>query len=246
MLSSLRAEFRKVLSIRSTYAIIFFGFVMVMVFAFWGEGIKFSGPTTNPLQLQNEINNAVGALSLFVAIIAVLLVTHEYRYNTIMYTLTASNSRTKTLLAKFITVSFFALALTVLYATLSPLAAALGMHIKGIHLVHQVFYFKDLWWKVLLYGWGYTMYGFILAVIIRNQIGAIVSLFLTQATIEPLLSFVLKSSQQYLPFYAINKLLSIQIDGPPVSYTKPAIIVGIYVGVGLVVSWILFIKRDAN
>ena len=90
------------------------------------------------------------------------------------------------------------------------------------------------------------MYGFILAVIIRNQIGAIATLFLTQATVEPLLSFVLKSSQQYLPFYAINKLLSIQIDGPPVSYVKPAVITLTYIGVGLFVSWILFLKRDAN
>lgn len=246
MMSAIRGEFRKIFSIRSTYLFILFGIAMTLLFAFYGEGLKYKGPTDNPLQLQNEIINAVNALSLFVALIGVLLVTHEYRYNTIMYTLTTSNSRTKTLFAKLIAVTCVTLLLTLFYATLSPLLAALGLQISGTHLVHQVFYFRDIWWRVLLYGWGYTMYGLILAVTIRNQIGAIVALFLTQATVEPLIGLVFKSAQEYMPFFAINKLLSIQVDGPPVSYAKPATTVAVYIVVGWILSWILFVKRDAN
>jgi ABC-type transport system involved in multi-copper enzyme maturation permease subunit len=246
MINALRAELRKVLTVRSTYLIAFLCFGLVMLFAFYGEGIRFSGQTNNPYYLQNEIINAVNALALFIALIGVLLITHEYRYNTIMYTLTASNSRTKSLLAKVAVVSCYALVLTVLFGALSPLMTALGLQIKGVHLVHQVFNFHDIWWRVLLYGWGYAMYGFILAITIRNQIGSIVPLFLIQATVEPLLGIVLKDNVQYLPFNAINKLLSIQIDGPHMSYTKPAITVGLYIAVGLIISWLLFIRRDAN
>jgi hypothetical protein len=42
----------------------------------------------SPTALSGDITFVISGMSVFVALIAILLLTHEYRYNTIMYTLT--------------------------------------------------------------------------------------------------------------------------------------------------------------
>src|SRR3954467_14136812 len=101
MVASIKAEFRKLWTVRSTYVLFLVAFALVAIFAFYAEGIKASPATVQDAgKLAGEVTNAVVTVSLLGALAGVLLMTHEYRYNTIMYTLTSSNSRSKTLLAK--------------------------------------------------------------------------------------------------------------------------------------------------
>src|SRR5690606_34804173 len=137
---------------------------------------------------------AVGAVSLVLALIGVLMITHEYRFNTIMHTLSASNSRAKTFAAKVIIAVSVSIVLTLFFAVLSPLAARLGLAIGGHDLVPQTFYFQDIWWRSLLYGAGYMLSGLLLGLLFRSQVGAIVTLLLAQATIEPLLALLPQSN----------------------------------------------------
>jgi ABC-2 type transport system permease protein len=251
MIASIKSEFRKVLSIRSTYILIIICLVLMGLFAFYGQGIRyadgFKGPGLPPVPpdyLQRAVADAVNALALFIALIGVLLMTHEYRYNTVMYTLTASNSRTKTLLSKVFVISAVSIALTLIMGTLSPLVTALGLHIRGAELGTQVFYFKDLLWHVLLYGWGFAMAGLLLAVLIRNQIGAIVALLLIPTTVEPLLSFVLgEKNSHYLPFLSLGAVIN---HNPTMSEARGAVVFLAYLVIGWAVGWILFVRRDAN
>lgn len=250
MKSALRAEFRKLLTVRSTYFVTGLVIAFVIFIAFYVVGWR-SSPSDlhNTMNLANDVTNALG-VTVFGAIVAILLMTHEYRYNTIMYTLTSSNSRNKVLLAKFITVSVYALFLATVIAILSPLMGYLGIHAHGYKLVHQTLDIGNLAWRSLFYGWGYAMAGLLLALLTRNQVASLVALFVIPDLAEQLLSILLKHNTVYLPFSSLNQVISNRPDRPEISSNlspaKAAGVFCIYLAVGWFVSWLLFNKRDAN
>lgn len=244
MHAALKSELRKLLTVRSTYAIILICVLLTGVFAFWANGIRAVPESlTSPLLLQNQIAGAVGAVSLVLALIGVLMITHEYRFNTIMYTLSASNSRAKTFAAKIIIAVSVSIVLTLFFAVLSPLSTRLGLAIGGHDIVPQTFYFQDIWWRSLLYGAGYMLSGLLLGLLFRSQVGAIVTLLLAQATIEPLLGMLLKDNSIYLPFSALNSVLS---ESAQISSVKALVVFLAYMVVGWAVAFLLFLRRDAN
>lgn len=249
MMPVLKAEFRKLLSVRSTYIITILLIAFVIFIGFYVEGWRLtsSDGLLSPTQLSSDVYGAL-SLSVFGAIVAILLATHEYRYNTIMYTLTNSNSRSKVLLSKFIVISCYAVVLTAIIAILSPLATALGVQAHGHALVPQVLHYKDLIWRSLFYGWSYGVAGLLLAILLRNQIGAIVALFVLPSAIEPLIGQLLNRNVVYLPFTAQAQVIgqSSPVHGYSISPGKGALVFGIYLLVGWLVAWYLFLKRDAN
>jgi ABC-2 type transport system permease protein len=260
MIAGIRAEFRKLFTVRSTYILISLALIYMLFYDFYIVGIKagnnhsFISPNSS-LYLITEVSRAasIAAPVLFGSIISVLLMAHEYRYNTIMYTLTASNSRNKTLLAKLIAITGFAVIFSISIEVLAPLMALSGLHIHHAILPHQIFYYRALFWRVLFFGWAYSMIGLLLALLFRNVIASVVALFVIPVTIEPLLGLLLNSNQQqYLPFTALtavlnNGLLRVGRSGAgQLSAEHSASVVLIYVVVGLAIGWILFLRRDAN
>lgn len=254
MMTSLKSELRKLFTVRATYALSGFVFAMVIFFAFYIEGFRVTPEAlADPGRLASETISAITVVAGLFAFVGLLLMTHEYRYNTIMYTLTASKSRTRTLLAKIIVVSFYALLMSVIVGVASPVLTYFGVQLKGHEFVHQVIPVGDLLWRTLFYGWGYSMIALILATIIRSQVGAIVTVFLAPITLEPLLSLLLKSNTVYLPFSALSQVIASsnpdQQNGFNVGHLSPskgALVFGIYLIIGWIVAWILFLKRDAN
>lgn len=251
MIPALKAEFRKLLTVRSTYVITAIVTAIVIFVAFYLEGWLLKGPTLNdPNQLSGDVTGALN-VTVFGAIVAILLMTHEYRYNTVIYTLTSSNSRNKILLAKFVTVSVYALVLAAFIGLLSPLMSYLGVHAHGHTLVPQTLHYADLAWRSLFYGWGYAMAGLLLAVLTRNQVASIMSLFLIPDLAEQLLGFLLfKHNAVYMPFHALVQVINGPSQGDPTSSNlSPAKAAGVYcmyLVVGWIVAWILFVRRDAN
>ncbi|MFA5004460.1 MAG: ABC transporter permease [Candidatus Saccharimonadales bacterium] len=246
MIVALKAEFRKLLTVRSTYVAVGLATEFVIFYAFYVVGWRLTGPELHdPNQLTNDVIGALNSLPmLFGSIIAILLMTHEYRYNTIMYTLTSSNSRTKVLLAKFLAVTGFAILFTVFIGVLSPVMAYLGVYAHGHTLVPQTIHFGDLFWRGLYYGWAYISLALLLAALIRNQLGAIVALFAVPP-IEQLLGLVLKDNAGYLPFMLLNSVISDPVRGS-LTHAHAAIIFSCYLVVGWLIAWMLFLKRDAN
>jgi ABC-2 type transport system permease protein len=249
MIPALKAEFRKVFTIRSTYVILAFVLVLLAFFAFFISGWK-SDPSQlhNPGSLTGDITGAVQTVSTFWALIAILLITHEYRYNLIAYTLTASNNRNKVLAAKFILCSLIGIVFTLLVGVLSPLLSVLGAHAHGLHFAPQTIHHSKLFWECLFYGWGYTVAGLLFGTLIRNQIGAIVTLFIAPDTVEAILSLLLKHNTIYLPFTALSYVLGQPIHtyaGVTMSAPKAALVFSCYLVVGWVTAWILFLRRDA-
>lgn len=243
MMSAIRAEFRKLFTVRSTYALAALSGLIVIFYAGFIEGWKAGDTVHNPFKLASEVTGAVGAVSIFAAIVAILLMAHEYRYNTIMFTLTFSNSRSKVLIAKIIAVSVFAIGFTTLVAVLSPLCTWAGLSMHGLHLAPQTLFYKDLIWRSLFFGWSYAMLGLLVITLVRNQIGAIVGLFIAPATIEPLLGLLMKEKSVYLPFSAHQAVLDAT---PRLSYSHATMVFMAYLIIGWLVAWFLFLRRDAN
>lgn len=258
MTASIKAEIRKLLTIRSTYILSGLALAYMIFYNFYVVGFKFgrSGSSIaslhNPHWLMTEVTRAGSVIApiLFASIIAVLLMAHEYRYNTIMYTLTSSNSRNKTLAAKVLAITGFSIIFSILVALISIGLAKIGLHLHHVTTGPQVFYYKEFLTRIIFVGWAYGMVGLLLAVLFRNLVASVVSLLLLPATIEPLVALMLNANQQqYLPFTALTGVLNNGLEkiGPNlISAGRSAVVVLIYVIVAWTIGWIMFNKRDAN
>lgn len=247
MFASLKSEFRKLITVRSTYVIFGLATLLVVFFAFYAEGLRVTpSALANPQLLASEAKQAVLTVGMLGALVGVLLVTHEYRYNTIMYTLTASNSRTKALLAKLLVVSGFAVVFSLFMGVLSPVLTLAGIHAKGLTLVPQHIPFGSLLWEVLFLGWGYAMFAFIFAAVVRVQVGAVSTMFLVPAMAEPLLGLLLKKDAVYLPYNALQSIVQPNGDLTHISAARAVLVVLAYLVTGWLISWQLFLHRDAS
>ncbi len=254
MKDTLKSEFRKLLTVRSTYVITGIALLMVMFFGFYIEGLRSNQATlANPDRLAGGVTDAISATAGLLSFVGLLLFTHEYRHNTITYTLAASRSRTRVLLAKIIVVSVFVLLMSLIVSVLSPALMYLGTQIKGLELAPQTLPVWDLLWRSLFYGWANSMVALLLAGLIRNQVGAIAALFLIPGPVEMLFGLLLKHNMVYLPFTALQQVISSgQHNGEqfmelrPLSPEGDAAVFCIYLAVGWLVAWFLFLRRDAN
>jgi ABC-2 type transport system permease protein len=249
MIAYFKSELRKLYTVRSTYVILLFSFVLMLIFAFWIEGIKAGNPgkaVTDSHKLASIFLDAITNLAFWGGIVGILSVTHEYRYNTIMYTLTSSRSRSQTLLAKVAAISLFALFFAVFVSVFAVALMYIGLAIKGVSLSHQVLS-PDIIWRVLFVSWGYSMLGALLAVIIRHQVGAIAAFFVMPVFLEQLLGLLLKDNRIYLPFNALSQVT--QPQGMELhkvlSHGRAALVFGIYLAIAWIVAWYLFLRRDA-
>jgi ABC-2 type transport system permease protein len=249
MIASLKAELRKIWTVRSTYIILLFSIVLMGFFAFWTEGIKAgdSGKAvTDPYKLATLIRDAVSNLAFFGGLAGILSMANEYRYNTIMYTLAASRSRSQTLLAKVVAITIFSVLFTLFVPLFATMLMYLGLGIKGLSLTHQIIP-GDLIWRVLFVGWSYGMLGLLLAALIRQQVGAIAAYFVLPGIVEQLIGLLLKDNKIYLPFAALQQVTTTEgIHSLHfLSHAKAAAVFSIYLIVGWAVAWILFLRRDA-
>lgn len=249
MFAAVKSEIRKILTVRSTYAILIITFVLLGLFCFYATGWR-----ATPVQLLNDklledtIQQAIISTGLLGSLVGLLLVTNEYRYNTIMYTLTASNNRTKSLFAKLIAVASFSLVFTLFVAIVAPILVIVGISAHGASLSPQTLHLSPLFWQVLFVGAAYSLYAFIIAMIIRIQVGAISAVFLFPAMVEPLLGLAMKKDAIYLPYNSLQAVLinSHTTGLKELSYGAAAGIATTYIVIGIIATWILFQRRDAQ
>jgi ABC-type transport system involved in multi-copper enzyme maturation permease subunit len=248
MKAALKSEIRKLLSVRSTYIITGLALLILGFVSFWVGGYKFSGPVTSHFSSGN-IFDVAPALSVFTVIAAILLMGHEYRYNLIVYTLTASNSRSKVLLAKIITTILYTTAMVLVVVSLTIALQILGLHLAGHSLPHQEINISDIFLRLFVYCVGFSLAGLLFATLIRNLIFAIVFMFIVPNTVEALLTLLLKEKAIYLPFSALSQVIGTANNNGPLktghlSPLKGGVVFGIYLLVGWAVTWYLFVRRD--
>ncbi len=262
MIAALKSEMRKLLTVRSTYGWVLVAYAFLIFIALYGEGYKGAAAAISgqydKLALAGSISTHSNLLSIFGAIVALLLMTHEFRYNTIMYTITASKSRSTVLLSKITTIFIF-IALYVLVGDAIGFGSIIyGFHLAGQSLQHQDISLLTYYGKSLFFCEGWAMAALLLATVLRNQVAALVVLLVVPNSAEGLLSLVLKNHSVYMPFMALSQVIQPPVIAGAVakhpetaaagvlSPLKGALVFGLYLVVGWIVGWILFLRRDAN
>lgn len=256
MKTQLTSEIRKLLTVRSTFIMTALGLIIVIVMAFWVEGYKgLTGSAASNFgahALEEIIKNAAISGGGFGVIVAILFMAHEYRYNTIMYTLTASNSRHKVLAAKILVMLGYGILLTVISVLVGIAFYYFGLSLRDVVLPAQSVDWLYVGGRVLFYNIAQIMLGLIFATLTRSITAAIAIVFLAPATVEPLLGLLLKEKAAYLPYASLERVIS-AFGGEQAQIVKgtmsvgTAILVGcIYLVIGFTITWILFTRRDAN
>ncbi len=250
MLPALKSEFRKLFTVRSTYIMIALSMALIALYCFFFEGYK--GNTGSPAStlgdtaLQEIVSNGAGISVLFASIVSILFMAHEYRYNTIMYTLTANVRRGRVLLAKVLAIVLF----SIVYGLIA-VAVALGCYMFGLSLRDATLPPQDIdalaeLGKVVFYYMGYALVGLLLAMLTRSVVMAVGTLLIFPITIEPLLSLVLRDNAKYLPFTALDSTVGATVMPNVLSPGNAIAVTCVYLAGGLFITWLLFVRRDAN
>ncbi|HJQ08307.1 MAG TPA: ABC transporter permease [Candidatus Saccharimonadales bacterium] len=251
MMAAVRAEFRKLFTVRSTYITSILALLFIIFMAFYIEGFKgISGSAaaraTETALSEIVVNTSLSAIIL--SLIAMLFMTHEYRYNTVVYTLTAANNRLKVLAAKAVVIVLYAAAFALLCAGIGIAAYLAGLGLRGTTLAGQEFNVLYVFGKLLFYCVAYTLLGLLVATLIRNIAATIAVMFITPSAIEPLLSLLLKDKAGYLPFSALERVILSRGEPMPgdISVATAIVVTLIYLVIGWTIAGLLFRWRDAN
>lgn len=250
MIPALKAEFRKLLTVRSTYIMALIIALLTVLVNLYFEGYRgVTGSAASnlaPNALQEIIINQAGTAAVFIAIISILLMAHEYRYNTINYTLTITASRTKAFVAKSIAAATFGTVFGLAMVGFAIVCYYIGLSIRGASLPAQDLVIATTIAKLVLYFGIYALVGLLLASVIKNLVGAIAFFFIVPVTVEGLLSQVLKENTAYLPFTMFDSILGAGFITSKLSIARIITFSLLYIAIAWLVSWQLFLRRDAN
>ena len=247
MINSLKAEFRKLLTVRSTYIIMIISFLLsAVLIGFWIYGYKnVEHADISNGALSSAILAAVSTVGVFLSFVVILLVGHEYRYNTITYSLTSVNQRAKLFFAKYVALLAFAFAFTAFVAVSLWAMFYVGLSVAHVTPLAQHIDAWSVLWRSVVTIVGDISFAFIIVMILRSLIGAIAVVLLLPTTIESLLSLLLKDNTKYLPYTALGSLTN-TTNAPGVTFGFSMAVVACYAIVGMVIAYLLFQKRDAN
>lgn len=249
MLAVLKSEFRKLLTIRSTY-LVTLGVLGLAAFLDFVAAQQQGSIIASPAYMHDTaIYLGINLFATFAAVIAILHVAHEYRYNTITYTLTTANRRMKVFLSKTLVVMTYSLVIGALVMLVSYWAAKWGFAVKHVSVVPQHLAMWPLVWQSGAYILGNALIGMLLALLIRSLVGAIVAFFFLPV-VEQLLMLLMHDNVKYLPFNTLSQFGVTAGAGPgvktPLSPLHALGLFAVYLVVLYVVTSVLFVKRDAN
>lgn len=252
MLTAIKAEFKKFLTVRSTYLVTGFLLVLVTFLSVYVMGYhQAAAKAASEIYLADTIYTMVGTAMTFIAVLAMLLVAHEYRYNTILYSLTLARQRLNMLLGKLVVMWSYAILVTLVVIAIAVYGSQLGLRIKGVELAPQQFALLESLWQSIAYAMGYALVGLILATLIRGLVGTIVTFFVL-SSVEGLLMPLLKENSKYLPFRSLDSIPvvtspnSISAGFPTLDNLQALGLFTVYAVIFGTIAVIGFVRRDAN
>ena len=248
---TLAAEFRKLFTVPSTYAAAALAFVVTAGLATYLVGwYASSADLAKRTFLATRVADPIALVAILGTVVGVLVITHEYRYNLLPYTLTATNNRNKVLAAKLAVVTTFAVVLALGVDLVALAGSSVAAHlVQGDELAPQTLGYGDLLWRTVLYGWGYVIAGTAIALLVRNQVGAVVTAFVLFGPVEGILSSALGTYGYLLPFTALANVLGSKLSNSAltsVSHQQAALAFLFDITIVVSVGWLGFLRRDAS
>lgn len=198
------------------------------------------------------------------AVLLTLFMAHEFRYNTINYTLTSSPSRLRVLASKLVVGSIYMVVLSALSIAVILATTYLAVSIKGLQFSEAEFGWIYALGRYLLYAVGTGAMALAIAAIVKSLTMAVASVLILPM-IDSLVGAILMGTRdiepsKVMPFASRDRLGSVVTDalgqGAPPSFFGPegmqattlmalAVFGAYLLGVWIIAS-ILFVKRDAN
>lgn len=249
MISAIKAEFRKLLTIRSTYIVSGLSLLLISAITFYFIGIKADG-VFDAGGVQQAVLDMVAVVGILVGVTAILSICHEYRYNTISYTLTTTNRRLKVLAAKLVVIGAYAVVMTLLAVILTAIFTPLGVSLGNATVAPQDFALWDTLWRTVAYMIGGAWLGLLLGFLFRSLVFSITIYFVLPTTVEPILINLLKVDRNWLPNTAQSQIVSSGGGTPDAlsafSPLASAGVLALYLVVGWIIASVLFVRRDAS
>lgn len=248
---TLAAEFRKLITVPSTYAAAAVAIVVSTGMTAYLAGSKAtSADLAAHTFLATKVADATAIAAILSAVVGVLVITHEYRYHLLAYTLTAGGNRSRVLAAKLAVLTTFAVVVSLGVDLVALAASSVTAHlVHGHELAPQTIAYGDLLWRTGFYTWGYTIAGAVIALLVRNQVGAVVTAFALFGPVEGILSSALGKHGYLLPFTALANLLGSKLSNEAltsVSHQQAALAFLVDVTIVGAVGWLGFLRRDAG
>ena len=245
------AELRKLLTVPSTYAAAALAFVVGAGMAAYLAGSEATlADLAQHTFLATKVADTMAIVAILGAVVGVLVVTHEYRYDLLPYTLIATNNRNKVLVAKLAVVTTFAVVVSLGVDLVALAASSVTAHlVHGHELAPQTLAYGDLLWRTVLYGWGYAIAGTAIALLVRNQVGAVVTAFVLFGPVEGILSSTFGRYGYLMPFTALANVLGSKLSNEAltsVSHQQAALAFLVDITIAVSVGWVGFMRRDAS
>lgn len=248
MVNALIFEWRRLISIRATWIMLFIFVAINSLFGILPLFLSDELSTQNWLGLYNTPTNFLALVIL--SVVGAQVFGHEYRYGTIRLTLTEFPKREVVMLAKSLMLAaFVAFSVVLSWAVLGLLALFApegSISDKNVGYTIGPNAPADLW-KVMLYVLAYVFLAMSIAAISRNLALGIVLPLLMSTVIEGLLTILNQLAKNrfdwfidIMPFENANDWLG---DGG--LYTSPGLTYAAWVVGFYLLATVLFFKKDA-
>lgn len=199
-----RAEFRKLRTVRSTWAITLVGLLLVALptatLAFGGFS-DFTGSAEQTAGLLGGLGSAT-AIPLIVSLLAI---TTEFRHGTIGRTLQLTPSRTQVMVAKLLAAGGYALLFAVVGAVVALVVGFAGAANAGVSLTFTGEFATTLWQAVAALVLT-ALLGVAFGALVRSQALALTIALIYIFVLENLVVALRPEIGRWLPFQALNNL----------------------------------------
>lgn len=202
----LRAEVRKLRSVRTTWAMTALGFLLVIVstsvYLFVEEvGGTFTGADEEVAAAIDQI----GSNAIIVLIVAILAVTTEFRHKTIGRTLQITSSRARVLVAKVAVAAGYGVAFFVMGLALVAVLVAVAAGIEGVSVDVGGDVATALWRGPVGLVLNAAL-GVAIGALLRSQVLTLTLTLVWLFVAETLVNALVPEVARWLPFQALNAL----------------------------------------
>ncbi len=244
MISQIRAELLKIRTTRTTIGLILGMIALILLFTL------LTGLLTHPSGLavredQRQLLSLSSFTAVFSALLGVLLVTSEYRYGTIRPTFLFNPVRSHVLAAKVVAGALVGLAFGILGEAIGWVIGYAILDGRGITAVLSS---GDILLLTLGGLAGSALWGAIgvgVGAIIRNQVGAVITLLAWGLVVDNLLFGLVPSVGRFMPTRASDALMGLRVQHL-VSPGAGAITLIVWAGALAVVGIARSVRQDIN
>lgn len=243
MIDALRSEWVKLRSVTSTV-------VLYLTVAGVSVGIGLLATAAVPLDDESvvpadRLTFALAGVSTaltFLSVIGVLLITQEFRFETVRVTFAAEPSRARVILAKAGVLAAAAAVVSAVMVALATLIGAAVLSARGAPIDFSLPGTSRVLVGAVVLAVLYSLAGLGIGTILKSQPLAIVVVVVWPLLVEGIFGGIFPSLGKWLPFLAAGQLLSVEPKGDKLDPWLGAAYLAAVV-VGLIVAGIVLVRR---